>query len=104
MPQLLERVNFPKVVTVLAVSLGVGLGLCGLNFVAVSALGGGSGGIATALITTAWLELLVMVLSAVGLVVALAMWGAVKVIHSHRSAGSGPQRLFDGDDEKGHQP
>ena len=31
MPRLLEHINFPKVVTVLAVSFGVALGACGLT-------------------------------------------------------------------------
>jgi hypothetical protein len=104
MPRLLKRVNFPKVVTVLAISLGVGLGLCGLNFAAVSALPGGNGGVTAVLFVAAWLELLVMVLSAGGLVITLTTWGVVKVIHGGISGRSDPQRLFDRDDESGDQP
>lgn len=89
MPQLLERVNFPKIVTVLAITFAIGFGLCGLNFIAAST----GHGDPSVLIATGWLELLVMILSAVGLVVTLVTWGI-----SGRDRDRGPQRLFDRDD------
>lgn len=99
MKPLLEQVNFPKLATVLAIILGVGIGTCGLNFVAVSALGRVNSGLTSVLFATAWLELLVMVLSAVGLAVTLIAWGVVTVVNSGLSERSGPQTLFDRDDE-----
>jgi hypothetical protein len=90
----LERVNFSRIVMVLAVTFGIALGLCGLNFVAVSSLNG-RGGPGTLLIATAWLELAAMIFSAVGLVLCLVGWGVRSMIATIRHGRSTPQRLFD---------
>lgn len=92
----LERVNFSRIVMVLAVTFGIALGLCGLNFAAVAGLRG-RGGLGTLLITTAWLELGAMILSAAGLVLCLAGWGVRTMIATIRHGRSTPQRLFDDD-------
>lgn len=81
---------------ILAITFGIALGLCGLNFAAVSGLRG-RGGLGTLLITTAWLELAAMILSAVGLLLCLVGWGVRSVIANLRHGRSTPQRLFDDD-------
>jgi hypothetical protein len=92
----LERVNFSRIVVVLAITFGIALGLCGLNFLAVSRLSG-RGGAGSLLMTTAWFELAAMILSAVGLVLCLVGWGVRSIIGTMRHGRSTPQRLFDDD-------
>ena len=67
---LVDRVNFAKVITVLAVTFGISLGLCGLTAV-LSSQTRGSG---TVLIFIGILELIVIGLSALGLVVTVIVW------------------------------
>jgi hypothetical protein len=68
MPQLLERINFPKVVTVLAITFGVALGACGLT--GIAATRGGN----DAFVSLAFIELAVILLSAVGLILTVVVW------------------------------
>lgn len=82
MPRLLDHVNFPKVVTVLAVTFGVALGACGLT----ALVGRGD----TAM-TFGIVELAVMVLSAIGLIVAVIVWIIVTAIGDR---GGGTPKLF----------
>lgn len=83
---------FAKIVVVLAIAFGVGLGLCGLSFVAASAgfksheeFGIDSFGIAG-------FSLLVMILSAAGLVPALVAWVVAATVRAWRETGE-PQTL-----------
>jgi hypothetical protein len=61
MPRLLENVNFPRLVTIFAVTFGLTLGACGLTALA------GSG----KLLALGMLELALMLLSAAGLLLTL---------------------------------
>jgi hypothetical protein len=90
MPRLLERVNFPKVVTVLAITFGVALGACGITGVAAASSGGGN-----FLVTLAFVELAVILLSAAGLVITAIVWIVASLLGQTRSKGSNPQVPFD---------
>jgi len=97
---MLERVNFPKVITVLAIVFGIALGSCGIT--AMIALGGAgrSQGFGPALAVLGYGELLVMILSAVGLVVVAAVWIVASITGSFHRGRSEPQRLFESEEEK----
>jgi len=88
MPRLLERINFPKIVTVLAVTFAVALGACGLTVLAGSRLGGGY------VTPLAMIELAVMVLAAAGLIVTVVVWVAASLIGNLGHKSSESQRLF----------
>jgi hypothetical protein len=88
-----KGVPFAKIVVVLAIAFGVGVGLCGLSFVVASAgfksheeFGVDSIGIAS-------FSLIVMVMSAAALVLALVAWAVAGVIGSLRETGE-PQTLM----------
>lgn len=85
MPRLLDHVNFPKVVTVFAVTFGVALGACGLT----ALVGRGD----TAM-TFGLVELAAMVLSAVALIV------TVVIVASIGDRGGGTPKLFDDADRR----
>ena len=68
MPRLLERINFPKVVTTLSITFVVALGACGLTFLASNQ------GAGDYLIPLGLIELAAMGLSGIGLVVTLVLW------------------------------
>ena len=68
MPRWLERVNFPKLFTIFAVTFGIALGACGLTALAANSVGGGN------LMGLALVELGVMILSAAGFLVVLILW------------------------------
>lgn len=88
MQQSPKRVNFPKIITVLAITFAVASGLCGLNAFAIGFLGRGSKWLASGAIIAGSLELLVMVLSGVGLLVMLVAWGVATLIRQDaRDAG-----------------
>lgn len=91
MPRLLEHVNFARVVTVLVVIFGIALGACGLTLVAAKTSA------ARYMAPFALLELVVIVLSAVALVLAVAVWIVVAAV-GDRAHGAGPQKLFDDSD------
>jgi hypothetical protein len=87
-----KRFSFAKLVTVMAVSVLVGIGLCGLDF----ALAGHGIGKSTQEFGVGPLDaisLVVMGLSAVGLVISLAAWLLTVSLRSMRS----------GDDRTGQQ-
>lgn len=88
-----NRLSFAKIVTILAVAFGIGLGLCGL-----SALLPSSG----EEFHTNWLSLpslLIMVLSFVGLIVTLLIWIIASAIGGFSTKRSDPQTLFGNPDE-----
>jgi len=80
MPQLLDRINFPKIVIVLAVTFGVALGACGLT-----AIGGTLGG--NFAITLGLIELGVMLLSLLGLVLTLIAWAIAAATRTRGGTG-----------------
>jgi hypothetical protein len=91
---------FAKIVVVLAIAFGVGVGLCGLSFVAASAgfksheeFGVDSIGIAN-------VSLVVMVLSAGVLVLALVAWAVAGTVGALRETGEPQTLLGDKDDEQ----
>lgn len=67
MRELLSRINFPKTIAVLAVTLVVGLGACGVTVISPSHSIAGSGFIIVA-------EIAAIVLSVVGLVITFILW------------------------------
>lgn len=89
MPRFLEHVNFPKIVTVLAITFGVATGACGLTALASARAGG-------YLLPLGIIELAVMALSALGLVLTVIVWLVVSAIGNR----GGTVRLFD-DSDKG---
>ena len=94
---LVKRIPFAKIVTVLAVAFGVSLGLCGLTAVFRS----GMTGIQYLFASMAMIELGVMVLSAVGLLITVAVWVVLSLVGGSSRKYSEIQRLFDdSDDEK----
>jgi hypothetical protein len=92
---------FAKIVVVLAIAFGVGVGLCGLSFVAASAgfksheeFGVDSLGIAN-------VSLVVMVLSAGALVLALVAWAVAAIVGAGKGSSETEKLLGDKDDEIG---
>ena len=95
--RLVDRVNFAKIVTALAIVFGISLGMCGLTFL-VSVGGSSRAGFFMSL---GVLELVVMGLSAAGLILTVVVWVTLAVIVSLRETSSQPQKRFDdGDDTK----
>jgi hypothetical protein len=89
MPRPLSHINFPKVITVLAVIFGIGLGTCGL-----AALAGNS----NFALPLGMVALIAMVLSFVGIVVMAIIWAVVQAIGDR--GGPGPTKLFDDEDRR----
>jgi len=104
MPPLTERVNFARIVTVLAIVFGIALGSCGIT--AAIALGGArlNQGFASALMFLGYAEAAVMVLSAVALVVVVAMWIVASFLGNFNRGSSDPQRLVDDRDKRDPNP
>jgi hypothetical protein len=95
-----DGTSFAKIVVIFAVSLGIGLGLCGLGFfLNAHGVGRGSeefGGVQPMGV----LSLLIIVVSSFGLVVSLLAWAVAGMLRSFGwLGGNDPQRLFD-DSEK----
>jgi hypothetical protein len=95
---LADQIPFAKIVTVLAISFGVGLGLCGLDATLLArfrshyaefgpnTIVGGIG---------AW----AILLSGVSLILTIMMWIFVSVAKSFGRNDSEPQELFDDEDD-----
>ena len=93
---LVDRIPFPKIFTVLAIVLGISLGLCGLTtFVS---LGAGNG--RSLLMTLGILELGAIVLSLVGLLVTVVAWIVLAPVAGFSRKESDTQRLFDDADNE----
>ncbi len=97
MPHPLERLNFPKIIAVLASVLGISIGLCGLT-AWLSSLGPANGS-ATPLIFLGFLELAAILLSAVGLVIMTILWFISKALGNFGKSDD-PQKLFDDSDHE----
>ena len=100
---LVDRIPFAKIVVVLAVAFGIGLGLCGLSiamasngFASNEEFGGDRFGIGT-------VSLVVMLLSAFGLVIAVIAWVLAGIFSSFSRGQKSdePQRLFGDKDDEG---
>ena len=97
--RLVDRIPFAKVVIVLAVAFGIGLGLCGVDIAFLdkfrspgeefgpNTFVGGIGAIA-------------MALSALGLVLTCVAWSVVGVVGAFEDRDSETQRLFEGKDDE----
>jgi hypothetical protein len=92
MPRLLERINFSKVVTILAVTFVVAIGACGLTAFASNSFGSFA-------VVLGVIELGVMILSAIGLAVMLILWLIAAIMGVNRTAGSDTMGLSDPKDE-----
>lgn len=94
-----DRSWFAKMVVVLAVAFGIGLGLCGLDGLLV-AHGIGRRNQEFAFGPLGGVSLWVMFVSGLGLVVTVLVWVLWVVIRSIRDGrgGNDPQRLFDDKD------
>jgi flagellar basal body-associated protein FliL len=96
---------FAKIVVVLAIAFCAGLGLCGLSFVAASHGFKSNQEFGVDSIGIAGFSLIVMILSALGLVVAVVVrvMAAIFGSFSSKQRGSEPQTLF-GDEDDEHKP
>jgi prepilin signal peptidase PulO-like enzyme (type II secretory pathway) len=100
---LVERITFVKVVTVLAVAFGLGVGLCGLDFLLASGgIGKSHGEFGVGPLDAP--SLIVMTLSACGLVVTTFLWVVFAAVRSFSRKDSEPPRLRDEKDDERKQP
>jgi hypothetical protein len=92
---LADRIPFAKIVTILAVTFGVALGLCGMTVLVSSNthLGG------SAMMPLGVLELVVMVLSAAGLVLTTIAWVIASALGGFRRRERKPVKLPNGEDD-----
>jgi cytochrome bd-type quinol oxidase subunit 2 len=102
---LVNRIPFAKIVTVLAIVFGVALGTCGVTFVVGLATDGSANRALSSVVgVLAPVELIVLALSAIGLVFTLAAWVILTITANVTRRANEPQRIFDdrdGDDKKG---
>lgn len=95
---LVDRIPFGKIVAVLAACLGIGLGLCGINLF-ISSHSAGESGRAFGLRPLFGFSSLLVVLSVLGLTIALIMWALLAIAGNLTRSGSEPQGLFEKSDE-----
>jgi hypothetical protein len=100
-PSWLERINFARIIAILAIVFGISLGLCGLNFFVVTSGMGREIGIAPFLGFAGIAELALMALSGIGLVLAAIVWVIASMFGQFNNRNSEPERLFD---DKGDEP
>lgn len=100
MPRLLEHINFSKIVVILASTFGVALGACGLTAWASSGINDSG----RFLIGFGFLELAVMILSALGLVFTVLLWVIASIFGNRSDSDSEPIRIFDNSSEDDKQP
>jgi hypothetical protein len=79
--RLADRVPFTKIIVVLASAFGIALGLCGLTAFATMS---GHNALTSVLGSLGAIELIVMLLSAAGLVLTVIAWVVVSIIDSVR--------------------
>lgn len=88
------RISFAKVVTVFAVLFGIGVGLCGLDYL-LAAKGIGKNTEEFGVGPLDGVSLVVMILSAFGLVITVIAWIIAAAVGSFSNKVSQPQKLFD---------
>jgi sugar phosphate permease len=98
--RMVDRINFAKIVTVLAIVFGISLGLCGVTAALSSTMRGG----ASVLVFFGIVELIAMACSAVGLVVTVIVWVLASMFGGAGAGrgGDGPQKLFDDANDAKH--
>ena len=98
--RLVDRIPFAKILIGLTIVFGLSLGLCGVSFV-LGWQGKVPAGMAQLLDRSAGVEILFMVLSALGVVLTGVAWVVAAIVGSSLAKVSEPQKLFDeGDDTK----
>lgn len=93
MPRLLENINFPKVISVLAATFGIALGACGLTAIASMKFPG--------MASLGMLELAVIILSAAGLVLMAFLWVVASLLGQRQPRDPEIQTLFDDPPNRG---
>ncbi|MGH9598620.1 MAG: hypothetical protein ACRD27_02050 [Terracidiphilus sp.] len=88
---------FSKTIVVFAVMFGISLGLCGLNFILPQ--WGRNFSEEFSVGTLAFISLIAMVVSALGLVLTTISWVISSVVGNFGRRNSEPQRLFDNKDD-----
>src|ERR1700733_13682684 len=96
-----NRSIFAKIATILAISLVIGIGLCGMDYF-LAANGIGKSNEEFGIGPLDGVSMVVMILSAAGLVITLVLW-FLAAIFGFGGRGRGdtqPQRLFDDSDKE----
>jgi hypothetical protein len=94
----IQRISFAKVVTVFAVLFGLGVGLCGLDYL-LAAKGIGKSTEEFGVGPLDGVSLVVMILSAFGLVITVIAWIIAAVVGVSVKKVSQPEKLFDEADD-----
>jgi hypothetical protein len=96
------RISFPKVIAVLAVALGIGVGLCGLDYwLASRGIGKSTEEFGVGPLDS--ISLIVMLLSALGLVITTIVWVVAAIVGGFGRNSNDPQKLFDNSDDEQKQ-
>ena len=96
------RNPFAKIVAVMAVAFGIGLGLCGLDYLlAANGIGKSHEEFGVGPLDAP--SMIVMALSACGLVIATFLWVVVAAVRSFSREDSEPPRLLDEKDDEQKQ-
>ena len=95
---LLDGIPFAKIITVLAIAFGIGLGLCGLDAALLGGLRSPANEFGPNTIVGG-IGAFAMLLSAAALVVTIFIWVVTVVVGSFSHKNSEPQRLLDEKDE-----
>jgi hypothetical protein len=93
-----SRISFAKVVTVFAVLFGIGVGLCGLDYL-LAAKGIGKSTVEFGVGPLDGVSIVVMILSAFGLVITVIVWIVAAAVGNVGKKVSQPQKLFDEADD-----
>ena len=94
-----SRIPFAKIMVILAVTFGIALGLCGMTAV----FGSSSHGSGDMFGSLAVIELIVMLLSAAGLILTAIVWAIAIIIGGSGNKGAAPPKLFDDKPGSGDQ-
>src|SRR6202790_3349806 len=101
MPQTRKRVNFPAIVAIFASGFGVGVGLCGLDYLLASN-GIGKSTEEFGVGPLDGVSLVVMLLSALGLVFTLIAWVVAAIVRSASSTSAESTSGKDKEHEDSH--
>lgn len=99
--QRISRFPFSKIVTLLAVSFGIGLGLCGLDAMVLDRFRNLDNEFGPNTFV-GLIGAFAILLSAGGLVITAITWVVTVAVDGFNNRGSGPQKLFDEEDETKH--